>query len=169
MTNYKGYMGKVLFIDLTKKSYREFPWTDADRKRTVGGKIMAAYIILQHIKPVMKAFDEDNWLVITTGPLTRCHSPSSTRFNISTVSPLTNILTSSNCGGPFGRRLKKTGWDGVVITGRAKELTWIEITETDVIFHNVPEMKGMHTGQAQRHLPKETGAGKLVIGPAGEN
>ena len=93
MTNYKGYMGKVLFVDLTEKTYKEFPWTDEDRKRTVGGKIMAADILLNHIRPGMKAFDEDNWLVITTGPLTRCKSPSSTRFNISTVSPLTGILT----------------------------------------------------------------------------
>ncbi len=169
MTNYKGYMGKVLFVDLTEKTFCEFPWTDEDRKRTVGGKIMAADILLNHIKPGMKAFDEDNWLVITTGPMTRCKSPSSTRFNISTISPLTNIVTSSNCGGPFGRRLKKAGWDAMIITGRAKELTWVEVTETDVIFHEVPEMKGMLTGQAQKALPKETGAGKLVIGPAGEN
>ena len=34
----KGYMGKVLFIDLTDKTYRLFPWTDEDRKRTLGGK-----------------------------------------------------------------------------------------------------------------------------------
>lgn len=167
MTNYKGYMGKVLYVDLTEKTYKEFPWTDEDRKRTVGGKIMAADILLQHIKPGMKAFDEDNWIVITTGPLTRCKSPSSTRFNISTVSPLTGILTSSNCGGSFGRRLKKAGWDAMVITGRAKELTWIEIFNDEVTFHEVPEMKGLHTAAAQKAIPGHVG--KLVIGPAGEN
>lgn len=167
MTNLKGYMGKVLFVDLTKKTYSEFPWTDEDRERTIGGKIMAADILLQHIRPGMKAFDEDNWLVITTGPMTRCKSPSSTRFNISTVSPLTGILTSSNCGGPFGRRLKKAGWDAMVITGRAKELTWIEINDDEVTFHDVPEMKGMLTGEAQKQFPGGTSA--LVIGPAGEN
>ncbi len=167
MTNLKGYMGKVLFVDLSNKTYNEFPWTDEDRKRTVGGKIMAADILLNHIRPGMKAFDEDNWLVITTGPLTRCKSPSSTRFNISTVSPLTGILTSSNCGGPFGRRLKKAGWDAMVITGKAKELTWIEIDDDKVTFHDVPEMKGMLTGEAQKKFT--AGMGKLVIGPAGEN
>lgn len=167
MTNLKGYMGKVLFVDLSDKSYKEFPWTDEDRKRTVGGKIMAADILLNHIRPGMKAFDEDNWLVITTGPLTRCKSPSSTRFNISTVSPLTGILTSSNCGGPFGRRLKKAGWDAMVITGKADELTWIEIDDDKVTFHDVPEMRGMLTGEAQKKF--SSGMGKLVIGPAGEN
>ncbi len=167
MTNLKGYMGKVLFVDLTNKTYKEFPWTDKDRKRTVGGKIMAADILLQHIRPGMKAYDEDNWLVVTTGPLTRCKSPSSTRFNISTVSPLTGILTSSNCGGNFGRRLKKAGWDAMIITGKAQELTWIEIDNDKVTFHDVPEMKGLHTGEVQKILPKSTG--KMVIGPAGEN
>lgn len=167
MTNYKGYMGKVLFVDLKDKTYKEFPWTDKDRERTVGGKIMAADILLNHIKPGMKAFDEDNWIVITTGPLTRCKSPSSTRFNISTISPLTGILTSSNCGGPFGRRLKKAGWDAMIITGKADELTWIEIDNDIVTFHDVPEMRGMLTGEAQKKFG--SGNGKLVIGPAGEN
>ena len=167
MTNLKAYMGKVLFVDLTNKTYSEFPWTDEDRKRTIGGKIMAADILLQHIRPGMKAFDEDNWLVVTTGPLTRCKSPSSTRFNISTVSPLTGLLTSSNCGGPFGRRLKKAGWDAMVITGRAKELTWIEIDDDKITFHDVPEMKGMMTGEIQHQFPSGTSC--LAIGPAGEN
>ena len=85
MSKLKGYMGKVLFVHLTNKTYKEFPWTDEDRLRTIGGKIMAADILLQHIRPGMKAFDEDNWLVVSTGPLTRCKSPSSTRFNISTA------------------------------------------------------------------------------------
>ena len=102
MTDYKGYMGKVLFVDLSKQESSEFPWTDADRRRTVGGKVMAADILLHHITPEMKAFDEDNWLVITTGPLTGTGCPNTSRFNISTISPLTGIITSSNCGGDFG-------------------------------------------------------------------
>ncbi len=167
MSNLKAYMGKVMFVDLTKKTYEEFPWSDEDRLRTIGGKIMAADILLNHIKPGMKAFDEDNWIVITTGPMTRCKSPSSTRFNISTISPLTGILTSSNCGGPFGRRLKKAGWDAMIITGRAKELTRIEIEDDNVTFHDATEMKGMLTGQVQKQF--KGGISALAIGPAGEN
>ncbi len=167
MDKLKGYMGKVLFVDLTKQTYEEFPWSDEDRLRTIGGKIMAADILLNHIKPGMRAFDEDNWLVITTGPMTLCKSPSSSRFNISTVSPLTGILTSSNCGGPFGRNLKAAGWDAMIITGKAQELTWIEIDNDVVTFHEVPEMKGMLTGEVQKQFP--AGCGKLAIGPAGEN
>ncbi len=163
----KGYMGKVLFVDLTAKTYGPFPWTDDDRKRTLGGKVMAADILLHHIKAGMQAFDEDNWLVVTTGPLTACGCPNSSRFNISTVSPLTGIVTSSNCGGDFGLSLKRAGYDAVIITGKSETPVTVHIREDSVEFEDAAPLWGMTTGETQEKLPKHTG--KLVIGPAGEH
>lgn len=167
MPDYKGYAGKVLKINLSDETFEDFPWTDKDRERTLGGKIMAADILFHHIKPGMKAFDEDNWLVVTTGPLSGCGCPCSSRFNISTISPLTNIVTSSNCGGNFGLSLKKAGFDAVIITGKAKKPTTVEITEDNVLFRDASELWGLHITPAQEKLPPK--AGKMVIGPAGEN
>ena len=167
MTNFKGYMGKVLFADLSKQTYEEFPWTDADRQRTLGGKVMAADILLHHITPEMKAFDEDNWLVITTGPLTGTGCPNTSRFNISTISPLTNIITSSNCGGDFGLALKRAGYDAAIITGKSEKPVHLRITEKEVTFEDATELWGMTTGQTQENLHRAQG--KLAIGPAGEN
>lgn len=167
MTQLKGYMGKVLFIDLSARTFREFPWTDADRKRTLGGKIMAADILLHHITPQMKAFDEDNWLVITTGPLTGTGCPNTSRFNISTISPLTNILTSSNCGGDFGLTLKRAGYDAAIITGKSETPVHVHITQDNVEFLDASDLWGMTTGEAQEHLKQYPG--RLVIGPAGEH
>ncbi len=167
MTNFKGYMGRVLFVDLTKREFSEFPWTDKDRKRTLGGKIMAADILLHHITPEMKAFDEDNWLVITTGPLTGTGCPNTSRFNISTISPLTNILTSSNCGGDFGLTLKRAGYDAAIITGKSETPVHVHITADNVEFLDASELWGTKTGEAQEKLNHYPG--RLVIGPAGEN
>ncbi len=167
MAPYDGYMGKVLFVDLTHRTHTLFEWTDADRKRTLGGKIMAADILLHHIRPGMKAFDEDNWLVVTTGPLTGCGCPNSSRFNISTISPLTGILTSSNCGGDFGLWLKRAGYDGVIFTGRSETPVTVSITSDDVAFTDASALWGLTTSETQEKLPKRTG--KLAIGPAGEN
>jgi len=89
------------------------------------------------------------------------------RFNVSTISPLTGLLTSSNCGGSFGLHLKKAGCDGLVITGRAAAPVWVEIVDGEVTFHDAVDLWGTTTGQAQAALPPRTG--KLVIGPAGEN
>ena len=167
MEELKGYMGKVLFIDLARQTHELFPWTDKDRKRTLGGKIMAGDILLHHIKPGMKAFDADNWLVVTTGPLTACGCPNSSRFNISTVSPLTNIVTSSNCGGDFGLYLKRAGYDAVIFTGKSEKPVTVNITNDDVPFEDASELWGLPTGATREKLPKNRGS--LVIGPAGEN
>ncbi len=167
MSRLKGYMGKVLKIDLTHRTHSLYPWTDADRRRTIGGKIMAADILFQHIHPGMEAFDEDNWIVVTTGPLTGSGCPNTSRFNISTISPLTNILTSSNCGGKFGLTLKRAGYDACIITGRAAGPTTVEITEDDVVFKDASGIWGLTISEAQEKLPADTD--KLVIGPAGEN
>ena len=167
MSELNGYMGKVLFVDLTNRTHSLFPWTDEDRKRTLGGKIMAADILLSHIKPGMKAFDEDNWLVVTTGPLTGCGCPNSSRFNISTISPLTNIVTSSNCGGDFGLSLKRAGYDAVIFTGRSETPVMVNITVDDVTFESAEELWGLTTSETQAKMKPDVG--KLVIGPAGEN
>lgn len=167
LSNCCGYMGKVLKVDLTKQTFEEFPWSDADRERTIGGKIMAADILYHHIKPGMTAFDEDNWIVITTGPLTGCGTPSTSRFNISTISPLTGIVTSSNSGGDFGLMLKRCGYDGCIITGKSENPIRLHITEDNVEFIDATDLWGMECTPVQEKLPKKTG--KLVIGPAGEN
>ena len=163
----KGYMGKVLFVDLTNKTHSLFNWTDEDRERTLGGKIMAADILLSHIKPGMKAFDEDNWIVVTTGPLTGTGCPNSSRFNISTISPLTNIVTSSNCGGDFGLSLKRAGYDAVIFTGKADAPTTVNITQDDVTFEDASPLWGLTTSETQAKM--KPCVGKLVIGPAGEH
>ena len=167
MDHYDGYMGQVLFVDLTKRTHSLFPWTDKDRRRTLGGKVMAADILLHHIHPGMKAFDEDNWIVVTTGPLTGCGCPNSSRFNISTISPLTGILTSSNCGGDFGLWLKRAGYDAVIFSGRSETPVTVNILHDDVIFTDASGLWGKTTTETQEMLPKRTG--KLVIGPAGEH
>ena len=101
-SKYAGYMGKVVELDLTTQCVSEEPWSDQQRERYIGGKIMAARILCDHLTGRETAFSEENWVVISTGPLTGTGAPSSSRFNISALSPQTGILASSNCGGSFG-------------------------------------------------------------------
>jgi aldehyde:ferredoxin oxidoreductase len=166
-SRYGGYMGKVLKIDLSTRRVSDYPWTDHERELYLGGKIMAAKIISDTVGPDVRPFSPDNPLVVTTGPLTGTGAPSSSRFNISTLSPLTNLLASSNCGGNFGLNLKKAGYDGIIITGKSPEPVWIEIDDGKVTFHDAGPLWGMTTGETQDALPAK--CGKIVIGPAGEN
>ena len=44
-TKYGGYMGKILWIDLTTETTREYPFTDQERRETLGGKALAYHIL----------------------------------------------------------------------------------------------------------------------------
>ncbi len=176
-TKYGGYMGKVLSIDLTTTQAKAYPWSDEERKLFIGGKTMAAKILGDNLTPETKPLSEENMLVITTGPFTGTGIPSSSRFNISTLSPQTGILTSSNCGGNFGYYLKKAGFDALVIKGRSEKPVWIEIHNKKITIHSAKTLWGMHTGPVQEALDEKLQSaggrkrknGKIVIGPAGEN
>ena len=171
-TNYSGYMGKVMEIDLSTESVREYLWTDAQRELYLGGKIMAARILADLLTGQETALSEENPVVISTGPLTGTGAPSSARFNISSLSPQTEILASSNCGGSFGLHLKKAGYDAIVLRGRCSSHRWLEIRGEEFIFHDADDLWGTRTGECQALLAEKMGStkfGKLCIGPAGEN
>lgn len=166
-TKYNGYTGKVIKINLKSQSVQEYNFTDEERDLYLGGKIMAAKIISDHISGPIDPLSEDNILVISTGPLNAMNCPSTSRFNVSTISPLTNLLTSSNCGGNFGLHMKRAGYDAIIITGKSKDRIYIDITQEDIQFKSADDLWGLKTSDTQEKLGK--GTGKIVIGPAGEN
>lgn len=176
-SKYGGYMGKVLKINLTTQTVEDYPFSDRERELFIGGKMMAAKILGDHLTGQEKPFSEENLLVITTGPMTGAGAPSASRFNISTLSPQTGYITSSNCGGNFGYFLKKAGLDALILQGRCETPTWIDIQNEKVIFHQADDIWGMSTSAVQTALDEKMRQkngrlrknGKICIGPADEN
>ena len=176
-SKYGGYMGRVLQINLSTGDVTDYPWTDKDRELYIGGKTMAVKILYDTLTGRENAYSEENPLIISTGPLTGTGAPSSSRFNISSLSPQTGFISSSNCGGTFGYHLKRAGIDALIITGRREERTWIEIDNGSVTFHNADDLWGTRVTECQRLLAEKMSSkrgcdikfGKLCIGPAGEN
>ena len=171
-SKYAGYMGKVIMVDLTTETVTEYPWSDEQRELYLGGKIMAARILCDHLTGKEAPFSEENWVVISTGPLTGTGAPSSARFNISALSPQTGLLASSNCGGSFGFHLKKAGYDALILKGKCQGRKWLEINEEQFTFHDAGDLWGTKGSQCQEMLQELTGKskiGRLCIGPAGEN
>ena len=171
-SKYAGYMGKVMLVDLTTETVTEYPWTDEQRELYLGGKIMAARILCDHLTGKETAYSEENWVVISTGPLTGTGAPSSARFNISALSPQTGLLASSNCGGSFGFHLKKAGYDALILKGQCQGRRWLQIHDEQFTFHDAADLWGTKTRDCQEKLSELTGKkklGRLCIGPAGEH
>lgn len=177
MTNYSGYMGKVLLLDLTTRRSGEYPWSDRDRELYIGGKAMASKILFDNLTGSEDPLGPENLIVIATGPLTGTGAPSSNRFDISALSPLTGITSSSNCGGNFGHYLKKAGFDALILKGKCETPTWIEIEDEKITFHDAAALQNLRTTETQEEMQKllDEAAGKkvrcgmLAIGPAGEH
>lgn len=177
MTHYGGYTGRVVMFDLNSGKTSEYPWTDADRRLYLGGKAMASKILFDNLTGSESAFDAENLIVISTGPLTGTGAPASNRFNISTLSPLTGLTTSSNCGGNFGYYLKMAGFDTLILKGTAPKHSWLEIHNDHFYLHSAEELWGKKIGETQEELHETIDAmrgckvkcGMVVIGPAGEN
>ncbi|MGL4606654.1 MAG: aldehyde ferredoxin oxidoreductase family protein [Eubacteriaceae bacterium] len=160
-----AYTGKIALINLTNRRIVPYPFSTADRLKYIGGKGIAARILYDLIDESIDPLGEDNVIVVSTGPMTGTGAPSSSRFNISTISPLTKILVSSNCGGDLGLQLKRCGYDALVIRGKSKERVYLDISETGIEIKNADHLWGKSTSETGKLLGKPHG----VIGVAGEN
>lgn len=165
-SGFPGYTGKIANINLTTSKVSKFTLQKDDLKNYVGGKGLAAKIIYSTLDSKVEAFSEENPIVITTSPLNGAHAPSSSRFNISTISPLTGLLVSSNCGGDFGLSLRRAGYDALIISGVSSKPKYIKINDKGIRLYDASSMWGKSTSEAQEMMGL---GGKLVIGQAGEN
>lgn len=67
---YKGYSGKILHVDLTKRSVETRRFTEKFCEDYIGGVGFAAKIIADGVQNWQKPLDEGNPLIFMTGPLT---------------------------------------------------------------------------------------------------
>ena len=179
MSKYSGYMDRVAKFDLSTGKLEDYPWSDEDKELYIGGKMMAAKILYDNLTGKEEAFSEENMIVISTGPLTGTGAPSSTRFNISAISPQTGIIASSNCGGNFGYYLKKAGYDALILTGKCNGHSWLEIYNDSFVLHDADYdgIWGQRVSESQQSMhdivDRNNGCrmkcGIVTIGPAGEN
>ncbi len=162
-----GYMGRSLDIDLSSGTISDLPIPPDELRLYLGGKGLATRLLYDHTPPGLDPFDEKMVLIFSTGPVTGTAAPQSNRFVVTTKSPLTGAVGNSTCGGNFATKLKKAGFDLVLIRGRAKKPVYVEITDGKAEIKDAKKLWGLGTRATQAALPKRYG--KAVIGPAGEN
>ena len=162
-------MGKILDINLSTREIGNYEVGDDERKLYVGGKGLGARILYDNTEKNVDPLSSYNILIITTGPVTGTNAPSSSRFNVTTKSPLTGGITSSSSGGDFGNHLKKAGYDGIIVRGKAETPVYIDIDGEKVEIKGASDFWGLDTEEVLEKLVGESRRGIVTIGPAGEN
>lgn len=161
-----GWTGNILVINLTKKSI-EIETPDLDvYNQYVGGKGFGGKY-LRHCATL--PWDHPDMVIcIFTGPLTGTLTPTSGRAHILSKSPLTGLIGDSSVGGKLATRLKRAGWDGIVIKGKSNAPVGITIKNNQVEFQDAAELWGLDTKALYHHL-RPGKASLACIGPAAEN
>ena len=167
----KGYFGKILVIDLTNRTCRDETIDEAVYRDFLGGKGLAAHLLLEKNKPGVDPFSPENHLIFALGPMNDTRIWGSSRWGVYTKSPQTGLFSESYCGGRVAEPMSRTGYDAFVLEGTSAEPVFLEIGEEGVSFHDAAEIWGADAYTAQDLVTRRAGrkdAGVLVIGPAGE-
>jgi len=170
----KGTSNKILEIDLNTKNHEIYEVTPKERRLYLGAKGLGLKLLYDRMIPGIDPLGSDNIIAFMPGVLMGTGGPCSGRFDAITKSPLTGIMVTSSCGGPFGFALKTAGWDGLIIKGKAESFIYLDITEHGVEYQDAEDLRGMEIPDVQAVLDgtlKGTNrkTKSVVIGPAGEN
>jgi aldehyde:ferredoxin oxidoreductase len=166
----KAYAGKILVADLTKGKTSSIDTDSALAAKFLGGGGYACAMLYGLMTAPPDPLGPDNPLLFMTGPLTGTMAPCSGRHVVCARSPLTGFWGESNSGGHFGANLKFSGFDGILIKGRAKKPTLLFIDDGSPSLIPGEHVWGMTTDAAQDRIKRDLGRVQVAcIGPAGEN
>jgi aldehyde:ferredoxin oxidoreductase len=171
MMKTKGYMGRLLRIDLTSGKIEAQELDDKTARMVIGGTGLAAKILWEETDAATDPLGPDNLICFFTGPCTGTPVPTSGRLGIASLSPMTGIWGESSLGGSWAVELKRAGYDGLVVSGAADKPVYIFIDDDTVEIRSAEHLWGNDTWVLDTRLKKETHlkASTLGIGIAGEN
>ena len=166
-----GYHGKVLVIDLGIKTWRRVEIPENVLRSYIGGTGLAAWLLYQLCPEGADPLGADNPLIFSTSPLVDTKLTTSSKFAVTSKSPLTGYIGDSMSSSKIAVSMKRTGCDAVVIRGQATEWTYLVVSDEDVDFCSAKGMVGLSNTDTETKLKQLVGSGVSVacIGPAGEN
>jgi aldehyde:ferredoxin oxidoreductase len=173
-----GYNGKVAFIDLTNKSFNIKELDPKIAKEYLGGTGLSAkitYDILSEDDYILlkeNVYNESNPLIFATGPVTGTIRPSSGRYSVSGISPLTRIWGEGTSGGFFCLSLRNSGYDALVFTGKMNKPVYLFVNDGSIEFKDATTLWGKDCYESQELIKKDIDQPNLriaCIGQGGEN
>ncbi|MFC1533846.1 aldehyde ferredoxin oxidoreductase family protein [Thermodesulfobacteriota bacterium] len=167
----KGYMGKMLFVNLSNGEIKVEEPQESLYRDYIGGCGIGARILYDRQKPGADPVGSENIFGLVTGPLTGTATITGTRFTVVCKSPLTGGWGDANSGGIFGPTLKFAGFDAVFFTGMSEKPVYLFINNGKAELRDAAHLRGKDTYETESMLKDELGKGTEVIciGPSGES
>ncbi len=162
---------RAAIVDLADGSVRYEDTPPEVVRNYLGGRGLNVAYLHRMLPTGIDPLSPDNILIIGTGALTGTGCPNSSRFNVTTKSPESYILGDSNCGGFFAPKLRWSGIDRIIITGKAPSPVFLRVVDGEISIEDANQYWGMDVNEVQAALHTDVGPSSeaVCIGPAGEN
>lgn len=163
--------GTLLTIDVGERTF-EVETIEDVLESYIGGRGVGTRLAHEYIPYDVDPLSADNSVIFTTGPLQMSQMSYTGRMNVTSVSPLTGGLLSSNAGGYMSRHFADTGHAAVRITGKSDDLVSVHITDEGVEFESTPQLRDARIDETIEYMETEHDLGLdqvAIVGPAGEH
>jgi aldehyde:ferredoxin oxidoreductase len=173
-----GYNGKIAFINISNQIVEIKDLDINDAKNYLGGTGLSAKLTYDLLSDkdykTLKnnPLHEKNPLIYATGPITGTTRPSSGRYSVTGISPLTGIWGEGTSGGFFCISLRNSGFDALVIVGQSKTPVYLYIHNNLIEFRDASKLWGKNTYETQSLIKNELSNERVrvaTIGKGGEN
>jgi len=170
MRDVRGYGGRILYVDVTDGRSRIEAVSDEMARGLLGGNGFAVRLLLDQVPAGTDAYDPANAVAFAVGPITDTTVPGNSRACVAGKSPLTGLFFDSTFGGRFPATMKRTGFDAIVIGGRAAEPVYVKVTEAGAEIKPARGLWGKTTRDTVLAVQAVEGgdADVMAIGPGGE-
>lgn len=164
-----GYFGRMLVVDLTKRTADVESLDESLFRKYIGGSGLGSYLLARTVPPAADPLSPENALIFSVGPFCLTKVPTSGRHQVLTLSPLTGIFAESDVGGRWGGAFHGAGYEALVIRGRSETPVSLIVTERGAEFEDASRLWGRDTVETydfykEKYPTSET----ACIGVAGE-
>ncbi|MBE0414992.1 MAG: hypothetical protein IBX36_00420 [Dehalococcoidia bacterium] len=165
-----GYAGSILYVDLTSGQIRKEPLDPEMVRALIGGWGINNRLAYDLIPPDADPLSPENAILIGTGPFSGTIVPGSAELLVTSKFPLNGSFATACGGGNFALMLKTSGYDHVVISGRAEKPVYLKILDDDVELCDAGGLWGRDTFETVDELRERYDPCSVIpIGQAGEN
>jgi aldehyde:ferredoxin oxidoreductase len=166
----RGFMGKILWVNLSKKQITEEALDEKTGRDFLGGYGLGARILFSRQKAGVDPLGPEAILGLVTGVLTGTDAMGGSRYIMVGKSPLTGGWGDANSGGNVGPYLKFAGYDAVFFTGISEKPVYLLIDNGKAELKDASSLWGKDSFETQDKLREAHGKELEVacIGPSGE-
>jgi aldehyde:ferredoxin oxidoreductase len=167
-----GYMSKILHVDLSSGQFAVNQLDLDDARAYIGGLGMNAWLMQKTYEKGTDPLSPDNPIIFGAGPLVATGVPGAAKIVATTRFPLNSTISESVGSMRFALNLKGSGFDHMIITGRAKRPAVLILDHGMASLIDAGELWGRDIFETTNALKKSHGGLKssvIAIGPAGEN